>query len=384
MMMPRVAEAPTFPVSTPRYSLRLMPLSMLDQPIERIGVFRALMLGDLLCAVPALRALRTAFPSAEITLIGLPWAAGLARRLSCLDHFIEFPGYPGLPETACDHAALPGFLERVQAQHFDLVLQLHGSGVIVNPLVAAFGAKQTAGFFVAEGWVPPADKPRYVPWPRYGHEIERLLTLTDALGMRRCGTHLEFPVNEDDRAALRTLWPGYQSSRPYICVHPGAQLSSRRWSPQRFAAVADALAVKGYTIVLTGSASEVLLTASVAAAMTEPAVSLAGQTSLGVLGALIEGAARIVCNDTGVSHIAAALGTPSVVISCGADVARWAPLDSRNHRVLWEPMHCRPCSHAVCPDEHGCAVSISTGQVLDALHSNHLAGALSLVELPPA
>lgn len=356
-----------------------MPLSKLDRPIKRIGVFRALMLGDLLCAVPALRVLRSAFPAAEITLIGLPWAAGLAERLTCLDHFIEFPGYPGLPETACNYAALPGFLEEVQAQHFDLVLQLHGSGVIVNPLVAAFGAKQTVGFFVAEGWVSPADRPRYVPWPRYGHEIERLLTLTDALGLRRCGTHLEFPVNDDDRAALNALWPGYRSRRPYVCIHAGAQLASRRWAPQRFAAVADALAGEGYTIVLTGSSSEVPLVASVAAAMTKPAVSMAGQTSLGMLGALIEGASQLICNDTGVSHIAAALETPSVVISCGADVARWAPLNSKRHRVLWEPMHCRPCGYASCPDSHGCATAIEVGQVLDVLHSHHFGIASPIV-----
>ena len=72
------------------------------------------------------------------------------------------------------------------------------------------------------------------------------------------------------------------------------------------------------------------------------------------------------CNDTGVSHIAAAIDTPSVVVSCGADVSRWAPLEARRHQVLWQPMDCRPCDHAVCPYEHGCATAIEAQAVIQA------------------
>src|SRR4051794_69693 len=107
-----------------------------DAPRLRIGIFRALVLGDLLCAIPALRAIKAAWPQAEITLISLPWAATLAERLPQVDRFIAFPGFPSLPEIEPDIAALPGFLQQVQALKFDLVLQLHGSGNIVNQLVA--------------------------------------------------------------------------------------------------------------------------------------------------------------------------------------------------------------------------------------------------------
>jgi ADP-heptose:LPS heptosyltransferase len=82
-----------------------------------------------------------------------------------------------------------------------------------------------------------------------------------------------------------------------------------------------------------------------------------------VLGALIERARLLVCNDTGVSHIAAALGTPSVVVSCGADVARWAPLAAERHVVVWEPLACRPCGYSQCPVGHGCAHAIEASQV---------------------
>ena len=340
---------------------------VLRAPIERIVVFRALMLGDLLCAVPALRALRRAFPAARIALVGLPWAREFVGRLDAVDDFIEFPGWPGLPETAPQLHAIPAFLAEVQARRFDLALQLHGSGPVVNPLVACFGARQSGGFRIERAWYPADEAERWAPWPEQGSEIERLLALIDYLELPRAGTELEFPLVPGDAAALADTWPGVRRTASYVCVHAGAQLASRRWPASRYAAVADALARDGRTVVLTGSAEEAPLAAEIAARMQEPAVDLVGRTTLWTLGALIDGAEFVVCNDTGISHVAAALGCPSVVVSCGADVARWAPLDRERHRVLWQPMACRPCAHAICPYDHGCATAIDVPSVLEAV-----------------
>src|SRR5512133_2022778 len=116
-------------------------------PTRRIGVLRALQLGDLLCAVPAMRGLRATFPAAAILLVGLPWARAFASRFDrYVDGFLEFPGYPGLPERTPDLAAIPGFLSQAHAQQFDLVIQLHGSGEITNPVALLMGGRATAGF----------------------------------------------------------------------------------------------------------------------------------------------------------------------------------------------------------------------------------------------
>src|SRR5690606_8920872 len=89
-----------------------------------IGVFRALQLGDMLCAVPSLRALRERWPHAKVALIGLPWQRELLARFpEYVDDLVVFPGYPGLPEQAYDGRRLAEFLDEMNARSFDLLLQ---------------------------------------------------------------------------------------------------------------------------------------------------------------------------------------------------------------------------------------------------------------------
>jgi ADP-heptose:LPS heptosyltransferase len=101
---------------------------------KKIAILRALQLGDLLCSVPAFRALRRGLPEAHITLVGLPWASSFVSRFQhYIDSFIEFPGFPGFPEQAQQVERIPGFLAGMQAGNFDLAIQMQGSGNISNP-----------------------------------------------------------------------------------------------------------------------------------------------------------------------------------------------------------------------------------------------------------
>lgn len=334
---------------------------ILDKQPERIAILRALQLGDMLCAVPVFRAIRKAYPQAHITLIGLPWARAFVRRFSAyLDDFIEFPGFPGLPEReTAPHEALT-FLREAQRRRFDLAIQLHGSGSHVNECVQLLGAQRSAGFY-REGDVVP-DAALFVPWRSTGTETQRLLRVLAPLGIASQGEALEFPALVDDLAQLRAVSEALALGA-YGCVHPGARFASRRWPPARFAAVADSLADEGLAVVLTGVTDEAPVTRDVARRMRTPPVDLTGKLTLGALAALMRGARLVVCNDTGVSHIAAAVDTPSVVVACGSDVLRWAPADTRRHRVLWHHTPCRPCMHVECPIGHTCALGVPEADV---------------------
>jgi ADP-heptose:LPS heptosyltransferase len=330
---------------------------------RRIAVLRALQLGDMLCAVPALRALRAAHPDAQITLIGLPWARDFVDRYAhYIDDLLLLPSVPGMPEQPEGRGSLDDFFVTARARRFDLAIQLHGSGVITNPLLRRCGAARNAGFYAAGHDCP--DRARFLLWQDSEHEVLRALRLMRHLGYAPQGEALEFPLSEADHDALHQACDMLPLPGTYACIHPGARMLSRRWPHERFAQVADRLAAQGLRIVLTGAADERELVASVQQAMHAPAINLAGKTGLGAVAALVSQAALVVCNDTGMSHISAAVGTRSVVICSGADPERWAPLDHARHRVLAYPIFCRPCMHQRCPIGHPCALKISVDAVM--------------------
>jgi ADP-heptose:LPS heptosyltransferase len=94
------------------------------------------------------------------------------------------------------------------------------------------------------------------------------------------------------------------------------------------------------------------------------ALDLAGQISLGTLGVLLRGSRLLVSNDMGVSHLAAALQVPSLVIAGGGDPSRWAPLDDQRHRVVFQSIECRPCAYDECPIGHPCATAVTPDTLL--------------------
>lgn len=297
---------------------------------EKIAVFRALQLGDMLCSVPAFRSLRKAYPNAEITLLGLPWAVSFVERFNqYFDRFIHFPGYPGLPEQQYDEKAYQSFVEDMHNESFDLIIQMQGNGTIVNEIVQELGANNLAGYFL-----PPQFKPSayFMEYPNYGTEKSRHLALMEFLGIPAVDTQLEFPVTEKDEQDFQALQfqlaPG-----SYVCIHAGSRSTSRQWPPLYFGALADYCAQQNLTPVLTGTRNEVDISREVIKNIHHPYINLTGQTSMGAVAVLLSNAAMLISNSTGVAHIADALDTPSIVISMDGEPERWTPENKKIHSV---------------------------------------------------
>ena len=301
--------------------------------IKKIIIFRALQLGDMLCVIPAIRALKQAYPQAKITLTGLPWAKSLVSRFPhYFDSFIHFPGYPGLPEQEVDPLAFTAFLTEVQKQQFDLALQMQGNGSIVNPMVELFNASFTAGFCKKDDYA--LDNGLFLQYPNHGSEIKRHLLLMEHLGISPQGTALEFPLTREDEEDLMAVGLPLLKSQRYICIHPGSRGAWRQWPTAHFASLADYCIKRGFQVVLTGTKDELGIVDEVSRKMKLDPVIAAGKTNLGAMGVLIKNSFMLISNCTGVSHMAAAFKTPSIVISMDGEPDRWAPLNRELHFVI--------------------------------------------------
>ncbi|QIH33988.1 glycosyltransferase family 9 protein [Sphingobacterium sp. DR205] len=296
--------------------------------MHKIAVFRALQLGDLLCAMPAITALKYNYPESTLYFIGLPHMEALLERFDCVDEFIPFPGHPELPEIPCNPLALADFMKRMQAEKFDLLLQLQGNGTIVNDFLKNFGAKRLVGF-------RPSGSPGDSDWLEYPdklHEVDRHLALIDFLGLRITNRAMEYPLFSSDWADFEVIKNSL--TYPFVIVHVGSRDTKRQWPLEKFVCLAEYLHDRGYQIVLTGVLGEKLRIAEFENLLPFGALNLCAQLDLGVLGCLVRQASLVICNCTGISHIAAALETRSIVISMDGEPERWGPQNKRLHRIF--------------------------------------------------
>lgn len=268
-------------------------------PVDTL-VLRALGLGDLLTAVPALRAVRRGI-GGRVVLAASTGLAPLALHTGAVDEVVDTVGLAPL-DPALHGAAV--------------AVNLHGRGPQSTSLLRATGPGRLLAYDVEGGPV----------WDPAEHERDRWCRLLTSCGL---------PADPDD---LDLAPPDVEPlARAAVLVHPGAAYASRRWPAGRWAAVARELARRGEQVLVTGSADERDLAGEVAdrAGLVSSSV-LAGRTGLLHLAGLVAASRLLLCADTGIAHLATAVGTPSVVLFGPASPARWRPPPSRTqHRVLW-------------------------------------------------
>jgi ADP-heptose:LPS heptosyltransferase len=339
-------------------------LSRLTTVLRKIVLIRASRIGDFLCTIPSIRALRDAFPEAEIAMITLPMLRDLAMRSPYIDRYIPFPGFPGMAEQFFSAPKAVQFFQQMQSEQIDLALQMQGSGVYSNPFMLLLGAKATAGF-VREG-DPAGLLDAALPFPENEHEIRRMLALTTFLGIPSQGEELEFPLWHEDYTQADALLN--HTKPPLIGLHPSARDETRRWASDHFAETGRTLAQRYHgTIVLLGEAEDYPVGETMASAIATPCLNLMGKTTLPVLGAVIARLSVLITNDTGPAHIAYALQTPTVTIFGGGSPTLNGPLAQGPFRILLSPVPCRPCGYATCPIGYFCLEHVSVQEVIQSV-----------------
>jgi ADP-heptose:LPS heptosyltransferase len=296
-----------------------------------ILALRALGLGDLLTAVPALRGLRTAFPAEELFFAA---PAGLTP-------LIELIGGVG-PVVPTD-----GLTERSwPAPRPEIGVNLHGRGPQSHRLLESARPRKLWGF--ANHEAGHFDGPQ---WVEDEHEVTRWCRLV---------RHYGGPALESD---LGLAVPDLDVPRGVTIVHPGAKSSTRRWPPGRFAAVARRLRADGHRMLVTASPEERSLAVRVAegAGLDERAVPVTG---LAELAALVANARLLISGDTGIAHLATAYGTPSVTLFGPMSPARWGPPERPYHRPLWHGVRSEPGDRPGPP--HPALLAIGVDEVLAA------------------
>ncbi len=295
---------------------------------------RALGLGDLLAAVPALRALRRGFPDHRVVLAAPGGLAPLVELAGAVDALRAWK-WGCEPEPA---APLPTV---------DVAVNLHGRGPQSTAALDALAPARRIGHACGE-WQGPR-------WVEDVPERRRWCELLRWHGI---------PADDGD---LLLDAPATAGPAPGAAVvHPGAAYGSKRWPAERFATVARSLTAEGLPVVVTGSADERGSAEAVAtAAGLPPAAVLAGRTGLDELAALIHGAAVVVCGDTGVAHLASAYRTPSVVLFGPVPARRWGPPEDGPHVALSDDARRTGDPFAAEPD--AALLEVTVPQVLSAV-----------------
>jgi ADP-heptose:LPS heptosyltransferase len=313
------------------------------QPPRRVVIILPCCIGDVVLGTAALAALRRAWPGAHIDWAVGSWSARTLAGHHLLDGLLDTGPQANPARTP---AGLLRLAARLRAGHYDLAVVLARSPLLGLAVWLA-GIPYRAGLDSAgRGFGCNIRAPLDPLAAR--HEAEIYLDVIRALGLDASGCYANVPVHAAARESVRALLAARGLDGPYVVVNPaggrnpGMAMDDKRWPPPLFAALADRLAARlGVGVIVLGGPDDAALVAAVVNGMYAPAVPLAGALTFAQIAALAAEARLYIGNDTGLTHLAAAAGAPTVMILGPSDPARYAPYAAHT-LALWQPAALRP------------------------------------------
>lgn len=321
--------------------------------------------GDAIMALPALRAVRSKFPEAEIAILARPYVADIYRNQEICDQLISY-------DSQVKHAGILGrerLATELRAQKFDLALLLQ------NAFDAAWlawragiperigYARDGRSFLLTEpiavprtGEIAPHEKFYYLELLRRAGWIE---SLPDE-------SHIALNVSESNRSRAQAFLShsGVRPDSLRIAIGAGASYGSAKcWPPSRFAELVNRLQSESDAdVILFGTAAEAAVTRAISSEMHRRPIDLTNKTSIADLPALLSQCHLFVGNDSGAMHVAAGVGLPVIAVFGPTDPYGTAPVTPRCTIVQQKP-YCSPCFLRHCPTDHRCMRAVTPEMV---------------------
>jgi predicted lipopolysaccharide heptosyltransferase III len=310
--------------------------------VRKVLVVRLRSIGDTVLATPSLFALKRFLPNAQVDILVEDWVAPVLDNHPHVDNVIalERGGFMTRARVA----------RELRAANYDVVYNLHG-GTTATFLTRATGARHRVGFKSYQyGQLHnhQAPSPLLLWQQQKTHSVEQQLALLGWTGV---------PVTDRPRTSLgispkaaetveRLLVEAELSGQNFALIHPAAAFATKQWAAEKFARVVEFLAERGISSVAIAAPNEQALLEQLRSQTSVNVVTFA--LSLPEVTALAARSRLFVGNDSGIAHIAAAVGTPSVVVFGSSNIAHWRPWNSGPAEVVFEEMPCQPCHGYFC------------------------------------
>ena len=333
--------------------------------IQNILIIKLRYIGDVVLCTPVLRAFKEAYPKANLVCVVNPGTEKVLGHNPHVDDVLLLPRGSVLKQFQ--------FLRKLRSWGFDCVIDLT-DGDRSAFMTAMTGAPIKIGFNHENRWrgmvYSQCVKAQYGTMHMVDYHAEAL----KSIGVKLSGRNPEIIVNEKEvQKAQQLLQEHRLKNRPWIMIHPSARYWFKAWPAERFAALSDWLAGKGYSVVLVGDTQDKEVEEKILRLAQHKPLSFIGQTSLLELAALMKQCHLFVGNDGGPMHIAAAVGCPVLALFGPSDPAVWGP-KGNNTSVIYKGLDCRDCFHPGCfRGEESCMKQISIEEVCSAT-SHMLAG----------
>ncbi|MCM3871080.1 MAG: glycosyltransferase family 9 protein [Pyrinomonadaceae bacterium] len=334
--------------------------------VDRLLVVRLRSIGDTVLTTPSLYALKRFLPHARIDILLEDWVAPVLEGFEYVDNIITL--------KRGSTAARAGAARQIRATRYDVVYNLHG-GTTATLLTRASGAKHRVGYSSYQygrlhNHLAPSSS---LLWERdKTHSVEQQLALLGWTGVPvtdRPATRLAITNQAATSITARLHASGLDETvTPLAVIHPAAAFDTKQWATERFAQVAESLAARGLATVVITAPTEALVADRLKQLTTAPVVAFT-DLSLPEVTALLARARLFVGNDSGIAHMAAAVGAPSVVIFGSSNTAHWRPWATTPAEVVIEEMDCQPCHGYFCEkfDQPECIKRVPVERVLGSI-----------------